>query len=753
MGVPRRSLLRSSLVGALVMYHPAMSMKPGRRRDRLCVLIAVVVFGACSGSGGETDGTGSSPSSTNGAAPSTAPVETTTTAPVATTVPADPTTTTEAPPTVVPLGVRWDEVGVVATDVSRSLNRVSEKMLVVGDDLWLLGPIHNSSYVVRSGDHGVTWQPVPVVVPPGSGEQFVTDLVAGAGGRLVATGSINSNCQINDDAGNGYREVGLCKRDRPVLYLSDDDGATWRQIEPPAMAPPGDTTVVVNGLIATADGYAAAGTVAGPDWHVRLWSSPDGETWTLDREIRGDGSPISARQLLTDGENVVLRADEHPCARPGTSTDGWVLGSSWVSKLRIFSGTNIGDLALLTPAQHPFAHDPEIIECEPLFTTPEGVNNANSTTVQATGAVIGGAITMLQSVDQIDEDSVADPLTAGSQRFTQLVDGEWVVTEIDGVPIDRVVQMIDVDGAVGLFDGADSILQNADGSWSQTSPERALLIDNGIVSSAWSGGAIVVAGIVDSDRYRTEFGPPNVSSVAIWRSVESVGELVDPCDFQPGGSCRYVDLSTISGYPDFAGLDLSGVDLAFSDFGEADFSGANFAGATLWEAAAAAATFDGATFTGARLERAQLGSAVGADFTVANVHAADIGDATAAIFAGTNLQSANLTFAALPVVDGALLRHARLEQSVPADPTAPYEISLIGLDLAFVSITNAFDGPLLKVVGLDGSTLDFTTFYGVDLTAIDPTLIDLTGANVDEDSICPDGFAPDDPPLGTCVRG
>ena len=729
-----------------------MILKPGRRRDRLCVLIAVIVFGACSGSGGETDGTSSPPGATDGTVPSTSPSGTASTPPAATTVVSDSTTTTEPPPEIVPLGVRWNDVGVVATDVSRSLNRGSERMLVVGDDLWLMGPIHNTSYVVRSRDHGVTWQPVPVVAPPGSGEQFVTDVVAGAGGRLVATGSINSNCQVNDDAGNGYREVGLCKRDRPVLYLSDDDGATWRQIEPPAMAPPGDTTVVINGLIATVDGYAAAGTVAGPDWHVRLWSSPDGETWTLDREIRGEGSPISARQLLTDGTNVVLRADEHPCALPGTSTDGWVLGSSWVSKFRIFSGTNIGDLALLTPAQHPFAHDPEVIECEPLFTTPEGVPNANATTVQATGAVIGGAITMLQSVQQIDEDSVADPLTAGSQRFTQLIGGEWVVTEIDGVPINRDVEMIDVDGAVGLFDGADSILQSADGTWSQTSPERALLIDNGLVGSAWSGGAIVVAGIVDSDRYRTEFGPPNVSSVAIWRSVESEGDLVDPCDFQPGGSCRYVDLSTVAGYPDFAGLDLSGIDLAFADFGQADFTGANFSGATLWEVAGADATFDGANFTGARLERAQLGSAVGADFSVANVHAGDIADATAAIFAGANLQSANLTFDALPLIDGALLRHARLEQSVPTDPTAPYEISLAGLDLAFVSISNAFDGPLLKVVSLDGSTLDYTTFYGVDLTAIDPTSTDLTGANVDEDAICPDGLAPDDPPLGTCVR-
>jgi uncharacterized protein YjbI with pentapeptide repeats len=718
-------------------------------------LIGVVVavsLGACSGSGDESSGGVSSPASTDSTAVPDTSVEVTTTEGAAPVPAPSTTTTTEPPPEVVPIGVRWEEVGVVVPDVSRNLNRGNEKMLTVGDDLWLMGPIHNTSYVVRSRDHGVTWQPVPVVAPPESGEQFVTDIVAGAGGRLVASGAISSRCQINDDAGNGFREVGLCKRSRPVLYISDDDGVSWRQIEPSAMVPPGDSTVVLNGLIVTSDGYMAAGTVKSEDWHVRLWSSPDGETWTLDREIRGDGNAMSARQLLTDGETVVLRADEHPCARPGSSAPGWVLGSDWVSKLRIFAGTGIADLTVLSAAEHPFAHEPETIDCEPLFTTPDATGNANATTVQAVGAVIGGVITLLQSTESVEEDSVADPLTDGSQRYTQLIDAEWIVTEVDGVPINAAPQLIDVDGAVGLLDHFAPILPNADGSWSQPSAERTPPVNNGTVGSAWSGGALVVAGIVDSDPYRTDFGPPNVASVAVWRSVESVGELVDSCDFQPNGRCRYVDLSTVAGYPDFAGIDLSGIDLAFADLGEADFTGANFTGATLWEAGAGDATFDGANFAGALLQSATLGSVVGADFTLANVDGADIADATAAIFTGANLQSANLTFDALPVIDGARLKFARFEQRAPTDPSVPYEISLTGLDLAFVSISNSFDGPLLKVVGLDGSTFDFTSFYGVDLTAIDPAVIDLTEARVGEDSICPDGLPPDGASGDTCIR-
>ena len=36
-------------------------------------------------------------------------------------------------------------------------------------------------------------------------------------------------------------------------------------------------------------------------------------------------------------------------------------------------------------------------------------------------------------------------------------------------------------------------------------------------------------------------------------------------------------------------------------------------------------------------------------------------------------------------------------------------------------------------------------------TAIDPT-VDLSAVDVWDDSICPDGLPPDDPPIGTCVR-
>lgn len=737
------------------------------QRGRCVAAVAVIALSACSGSNGQTTRTDRSDPALS--------IESVTTIPAADSTALPAVATTQPPPAIVPLGVRWDEGRVAAAPASPGGNGfdIRSQLLPLGDDLWLINTMHNSSIVTRSRDDGVTWQTVPVVPPPASGTLFVSDLVIGPTGRFVATGSMGSRCRSEQDLGNGYRYVDLCKRFRPVLFVSDDDGASWRQIEPPAMAPPGDSSVVVSEMIVSGDAFLAVGTVRGPDWHARLWSSPDGETWTLEREVRDtDGGPMSGRQILTDGTTTVLIADGHPCGRPDESPSGWVLGSTWYSQMRLFAGTGVGDLFPLTSVDHPFITDPAPIDCG-AFASVSDIDAANLAFLRASGRVIGGVITMLQALDPFDQveadNNEIDHTTSGSRRFTQLVNGEWVVTEISGVMSHNSVvaggsSLIDVDGAPGIFEVESvrsglnlvPILPDGNGSWQQSIPERPAFTGNHarISSGAWSHGAMVVAAAVHSDPFRTEFGPADVASMAVWRSVATTGDRVDPCEFGPGGFCRYVDLSTIDGYPDFAGVDLSGADLSFSDFGEADFSRANFTGATLWAVTSGeGSTFDGANFTEARLEQAELNSAVGADFSRANAASATFDDVTGATFDGTNIQSARLRFSTLPPLGTALLKFVRLEQTPPAEPDAAYEISLAGLTLPFVSITNAFDGPLLKVATMDGTTLDSTTFYGVDFTAIDPAVVDLTEAHVDEDSICPDGLPPDDPPLGTCVRG
>ena len=297
------------------------------RPTRLTALLAAacIVFGACSGSAERADeGTvpaASEPATSTTVAPGRedtdgndpAPAQTTSTTAAATTT---TTTTTTVPPRVVPIGVRWtagDEL------VESGVFGAAQNLIVVDDELWLMGNRYNGPAVFRSRDAGITWEPVEVASPPSQGTISVHDLARGHDGRLVVAGSRGSRCQVAEDVGDGYRVTGICKRFRPTLFLSDDDGASWREVEPAAMAPPGDVSVALASVVATADGFLAAGTVRGPDWHGRLWSSPDGESWSLDDEIRGVSRFASVEQLLTDGDSLVLLVSEHPCAAPTTT--------------------------------------------------------------------------------------------------------------------------------------------------------------------------------------------------------------------------------------------------------------------------------------------------------------------------------------------------------------------------------------------------------------------------------------------------
>ena len=736
----------------------------GRWRSAAVLAAVGLVLGACSG-GDEPSASTDPPTVIDpGESADQGTTDTSTTAPVAdgetTTTVADVTTTTEPPPVVVPIGVRWESAGPM---VDAALLSSPQSLVNVGDELWLFTSRHNSSVVARSGDAGLTWEQVPVVAPPGSGSQSVSSVVSGSDGRLVAWGAIGSVCQVNLEAEDGFRQVGLCERFRPVLYLSDDDGASWRQVEPTAMSPSGNSTVFLAGIVATPTGYLAAGTIKSEDWHVRLWSSPDGETWTLDREIRGDGAPMSARQLVAAGDRVVLLADEHPCASVDYNTPGWYLGPKWVEHLRIYSGSASSDLALLGAADHPFAHDPEPIECADGFDQ-EQIAELNSKYPRATGAVIGEVITMLEEVRHVEEADDVDPLTSGSRRIAELIDDVWVSTEIDGVLSPNVAAgsaLIDVDGRPGIMEMRSDgqvlvdvmpILPRADGSWVQRVPEQSVIASR-VGAGAWSGDALVVVGSLYDEPYATSLTPENLLTVRVWRSVESTGASTQLCRLEPGGSCQFADLSLVEGYPDFASIDLSGADLSFTDFGDADLAGADFTGATLWEITLGeGAVVDGADFTDAQLPRAQFDNARGATFDGASLRWAELVDATGSSFSGADLELAQLSFSALPDLSGALLGHSDLEVIPPA-AGEPFEIALDGIDLTNADVSAPRDAPRLRITSVVGTILTDALFKNVDLTGLDPAVVDLTDVDVWDDSICPDGLPPDDPPIGTCVRG
>lgn len=717
--------------------------------------MAVTLLGC---SGGDSGGS----ATTEPTAASEAPTTTAGDAPLSTV----PPTTTMAPPEVVALGERW-EVGQSLHSTGRTDNGRHQFVQAAGAT-WFLSTKYNGVAIYRSTD-GTTWTAADVG-PTTPGESlWINDMVEGPNGRLAAIATRGTRCESVIDNGDGTQYVGFCRGQAAAVLLSDDAGATWRRIEPAAMAAPGDSSVRPVSIIATANGFVAAGTVAGPDWHARLWSSPDGENWTLDREVRGASPYASAEQLITDGSMMVLVLSDHPCASPRVSTPGWVLGADWVEWPRVFSGSSTADLAPLPSGSHPFVRDLDISNCDVLGSL-ETISAVDLSHPGMTGMVIGGAITLLEDPRPTDADTSADEadddeaeLTSGRRRITQLVGGEWTLAEIDGVQSalkgGRRSRLIDVDGTPGIFETSDAgyadttpapILPDGDGGWVQRTPEHAIIgVD--IVGAGWVGGALVAATATTTDPWASSALANEPASISLWTSQETSGPR-PPCELAPGVACLFADLTQSPGYPDFAGIDLTGADLAFANFGDADMTGANFSGARLWGATSGPGfSADGATFTGARAQDVDLRSSIGANFTMSNLSWATIYDASDATFAGAVIDRASLTLNSLESLAGVPLANARITLLPPA--SGPYEVSLAGLDLTDARIAAPFDGPVLKVLSLDGAIIDNTSLDRVDLTAIDPATIDLSQLDVwDELSLCPDGLPPDSLPIGTCVR-
>jgi uncharacterized protein YjbI with pentapeptide repeats len=674
--------------------------------------------------------------------------------------------TTIAPPEVVALGQRWAP-GQSLHSTGRTDNG-RHQFVQTGGATWFLSTKFNGVAIYRSTD-GAAWTAADVG-PTTPGESlWINDMVEGPNGRLAAIATRGTRCESVIDNGDGTQYVGFCRGQAAAVLLSDDAGATWRRIEPPAMAPPGDSSVRPVSIIATANGFVAAGTVAGPDWHARLWSSPDGENWTLDREVRGASPYASAEQLITDGSTMVLVLSDHPCASPQVSTPGWILGADWVEWPRVFTGTSTADLAPLPSGSHPFVRDLDISNCDVLGSL-ETISAVDRTHPGMTGMVVGGAITLLEDPRPTEADTAADEaddddaeVTSGLRRITQLVDGEWALTEIDGVQSalkgDRPAQLIDVDGTPGIFETSDSgyadttpapILPDGDGGWAQDAPEHAIIGDQ-IVAASWVGGTLVAATAITTDPWADSVLASEPAAISLWTSQETSGPR-PPCELAPGVVCTFADLTQSPGYPDFAGIDLSGADLAFADFGDADMTGANFSGARLWGATSSQDfSADGANFTGARAQDVDLRSSIGATSPWPTSAGRPSTTRPTPRSPARCIERASLTVNSLASLAGVPLANARITLLPPA--SGPYEVSLAGLDLTDARIAAPFDGPVLKVLSLDGAILANTSLDRVDLTAIDPATIDLSQLDVwDELSLCPDGLPPDNLPIGTCLR-
>jgi hypothetical protein len=139
---------------------------------------------------------------------------------------------------------------------------------------------HGAGQAIWTSPDGKHWSPIGVNVPPGA-HSATLNSVAASGSRVVAAGYADT------PAG-----------DVPVLVVSVDGGAHWRQLVLPAP----DGLGVITALTATPDGFTAAG-LAGKRGSVRTvtWTSQDALTWS--RPTQTTDSEITA--LAAVGTDVI----------------------------------------------------------------------------------------------------------------------------------------------------------------------------------------------------------------------------------------------------------------------------------------------------------------------------------------------------------------------------------------------------------------------------------------------------------------
>jgi hypothetical protein len=139
---------------------------------------------------------------------------------------------------------------------------------------------HGAGQAIWTSPDGKHWNPIGVNAPPGAHSATLSS-VAASGSRVV---------------GAGYADTAA--GDVPVLVVSVDGGAHWRQLVLPAP----DGLGVITALTATPDGFTAAG-LGGRRGSVRTvtWTSQDALTWS--RPTQTTDSEITA--LAAVGTDVI----------------------------------------------------------------------------------------------------------------------------------------------------------------------------------------------------------------------------------------------------------------------------------------------------------------------------------------------------------------------------------------------------------------------------------------------------------------
>ena len=779
------------------------------------LLLGAVVAAGCSGGGDDTSpstSVDSEPSGTIAADETDETDETgdanpTTTEPIEVAAPATtsapepttPTPTTEPPPPPepYPAGVVFsDPVEVLA--VRPGLMPDNVQVADVGGELWVFGRQWNSSVAARSLDGGLTWTEVSFGPPPETGELFVEHIARGADGRYVAIASRETGCRDAVAIDGGFTSHSLCTERRPVVFVSDD-GATFTQSAITGLAPPDGSSLVIDDLITVGDRLVAAGTIEGPAWRAAMFSSPDGLTWTSERSIVGDGNAMSSEALAFDGTTLVFIAEEHPCATPSVVNGTWYLGAGAARHGRIFVGADIASLTLQQPSDHPLAVAPfeppdPADPCGPVDGVPfnfAGVSPGfDVELIDGVSTVFEGGEgrdlrDQLEAARDADDENLYNELllTLGTRRWSQLIDGEWIATDIAGVnvPTGSWTSPIGIKGqGMGLPGGPASITTFTsatgvhdvytvtDGDPAQVQSAIPLAVTRPVQTVGVDDGYLIF-GVQARDPFLS-YQPGDPASIVVMRTSAGEGPPLDECNLEPGGYCIFTDLREHPDYPDFSGRDLAGIDLTGTDLGEAVFDGADLSGATLRLVTSERnpdVSFVGADLTDVQAQGAEMGNISGAvvdgasfvdtdvlladgvDFSNAVMFQAKLWDLTGVTFGNTDLTGARLDVVDT-VPDLTALNYETIRITVGYSDDGPLEFDLSGLDLTGVSFDGGLSSNPAVITGLDGTVLSDTIFRSVDLTRLDPT-IDLSAVNMQFGVICPDGGEPEGLPA-SCVR-
>lgn len=585
--------------------------------------------------------------------------------------------------------------------------------------------------------------------------------------------------------------------------FTSDDGTTWAESAPGGLAPPGGGSLRINDVIAVDSGFIAAGTIQGPGWRSVLFSSPDGVTWTTERELVGDVNPYTSRSLAFDGSTLVLTVDETPCAQLYDNVAGWVLGTWWAKHGRIYVGADIASLELQQPGEHPLAPEPYPPSDDCGFV--DDVPFQSVPYPKFTATTIDGVLTIFElyvpaeqtlAVDQAEDagdDEAFEEIRSseGTRRYAQLVDGAWMVTDVAGVNVLEASGLnsgssqrgeqwytasVDADPAFVQVRWNRSPLWDVftatDADPAQLVSAAPLVLDEPSDAVAVDEGFLLLAG-QQSDPFRPfRFRDP--IAIVAWRTVPGEGPVAPPCGLAPGGACRWSDLTVHPDYPDFGGRDLAGIDLTGTHLGSADFDGADLSGARLWLVdgdpgeppsfvgadltdaglqGADIGDISGATVAGANLRDARIASAADVDFGSAVLADVELGDISGASFGDGDMSGATLVVTdRFPDLE--ILNYDDIRIRFDLEEGDTVELDLRGVDLTGVTLSAPFpfdDDPLVIITSLDGATLLGTRATYVDLSRLDPS-IDLSELKLDEGSICPDGDPPTGGFSGTCTR-